>query len=50
MQTATSLPRGFEEGTASQAYAQSVNRYFAAQAQQGNPAYATAAVVGPARN
>ena len=50
VQTATSLPRGFEEGTVSQAYVQSVNLYFVAQAQQGNPAYATTAVVGLARN
>jgi hypothetical protein len=34
VQSANSLPRGFADGTPAYAYAQSVNRYFAARAQQ----------------
>ena len=37
VQSANSLPTGFENGTAAYEYAQSVNRYFAAKAAHGAP-------------
>ena len=50
VQTANSLPRGFEVGTAASAYAQSVNRYFAAKADQNRVAVAARAASEPSRN
>lgn len=50
VQTANSLPSGFEVGTAAYAYAQSVNRYFAGQTQRSSNAYAARAAAGPSQN
>lgn len=50
VQTANSLPTGFEMGTPAYAYAQSVNRHFAAQAEQSRVAYAARAASRPSQN
>ena len=50
VQTANSMPPGFEEGTVAFAYEQSVRKHFAAQADQSREAYATAALGAPPRN
>ena len=50
VQTAGSLPTGFEVGTPSHAYAQSVNRHFAAQAERTRVTYAARAQGGPLQN
>lgn len=50
VQTANSLPTDFEVGTPAYAYAQSVNRHFAAQAERSRVAYAARATDGSAQN
>ena len=49
VQTANSLPQGFEQGTASYAYTQSIDRHFAAQAERTRVIYAARAEGGPSR-
>lgn len=50
VQTANSLPLGFENGTVAFAYEQSVNQYFAGQADQNRNAYPTAALAAQPRS
>ncbi len=50
VQTAGSLPTGFEVGTPSYAYAQSVNRHFATQAERNRVAYAARVAAEPLMN
>lgn len=50
VQTAGSLPTGFEVGTPAYAYAESVNRHFAAQAERNRVAYAARAQDRPSQN
>lgn len=49
VQTANSLPAGFEVGTVAYARAQSINRYFAEQARRAAP-FATASAAPQPRN
>lgn len=50
VQTAGSLPSGFEVGTPSHAYAQSVNRHLVAQAERNRVTYAARTQGSPLQN